>query len=228
MVTNRSGKGLAVVVCAAAGFLYALPAQGQVVLGQVDDFQDGTVENWNGAAGFFSNDDGGPAGAGDLFLRVTSSGQKFGPGSRVASFNETQWAGDYLSAGITAIQADMANFGPTDLNMRVLLLFGGGGDFASTDGVIVPADGVWRTYTLGLTAADLTFVPFSGTGVLNDTLNSVGRLLIRHGDSPDGIGGGTPILGDIGMDNITAIPEPGAALLMLLGAVAVRRARASR
>ena len=201
------------------------PAQslGTITLGQVDDYQDGTTQSWNGAAGFFNTVTGGQGGAGDFYLEVVASAPA-GQGSRVATFNANQWAGDYIAAGVTAIQVDMANFGATQLEMRSLLLFGAGGDFTSTLTTSVPADGVWRTYVFGLANSDMTQV--SGIGTLNDTLATVGRLLFRHESGPpSGIGGGTVVAGTLGFDNILAIPEPATLSLLALGSVALLRRR---
>ncbi|MCB9849320.1 MAG: PEP-CTERM sorting domain-containing protein [Phycisphaerales bacterium] len=211
-------------LAAALALLFApAAAQATITLGQVDDFQDLTVQNWSGASGFFSNQDGGPAGAGDRYLRVFAN-QPAGSGSKVATYNQDQWAGDYLTAGVDAVRADIANFGATDLDMRVILLFGAGGDFTSTVPITVPADGVWRSYTFSLAAADMTQV--SGIGTLNDTLASVGRLLIRHQSGPPaGIAGGTTGAGVIGIDNITALPEPASLSMLALGALFAARRR---
>ena len=199
-------------------------AQASITYGQVDDFQDGTTQDWTGAAGFFSNEDNGAGGAGDRYLRVIANGTG-GPGSRVATFNQDQWAGDYLAAGVTAVQVDMANFGATDLEMRALLLFGAGGDFTSTVSLNVPADGVWRTYTFSLSAADLTGVSGGGEDYAA-SMASVGRLLLRHQPgAPGGIGEAEPVVGVLGLDNITAIPAPGALALLGVAGLARRRRR---
>src|SRR5258706_421944 len=69
-----------------------------------------------------------------------------------------------------------------------------------------------------VTAADLTYVG-GGSGNLNDTLGSVARLAFRHqSGAPAGANTTTPITGILGSDNITALPEPAAALLLLAGA----------
>lgn len=202
-----------------------LPATASAVtFGQVDDFQDGTVENWDGAAGFFQTVGGGQGGAGDLYLEVTGDGG-VGAGSRIATYNQAQWSGNYLAAGVSAIEVDMANFGPTDLEMRAFLMFGSGGDWTTTAPLLVPADGLWRPYVFGLTAADLTHVGGAGSS-LDDTLSNLPRLMLRHqsGD-PGGLGEGTPVLGTLGIDNITAVPEPASLLVVAAGGLGVLRRR---
>jgi len=212
-------------VFVATGVLLLLAPGGvraDVVLGQVDDFHDGTTNNWTNNAGTFSNVDGGPLGPGDLYLEVVGNGGS-GPGSHLAIHNSDQWAGDYLAAGVSAIRLDMANFGDTDLAMR-FMIFSGFNLFTSTIPADVPADGVWRSYTLGMSPADLTQV--SGSDPAETALSDVQQLLFRHDtDGTSGIPGGTPVVGTLGMDNITAIPEPAAFTLLALCTVTAARQR---
>jgi len=201
--------------------LWTTTTQAQIAFGQIDDFQDNTTQNWTGAGP--ANVPNGQGGAADRYLEVVGNGG-FGSGSRVATFNETQWGGDYVSAGVTAVRVDMANFGATDLEMRALLLFTSGGDWTSTATTLVPADGVWRTYTFGLTTSDLTLV--GGSGTLAQALSGVGRFMLRHQTgAPAGIGAGTPVVGTLGIDNVTAIPEPASIALLAVGGLALLRRR---
>lgn len=211
-------------VVAALALLSPAAAHAQIAFGQIDDFEDGTVQDWQGSIGNFSNQpNGGPAGAGDNYLEVIGNGG-FGSGSRVASFNEDQWSGNYAAAGVTAVRLDMANFGATDLEMRILLPLAAGGDWTTTVAEVVPADGIWRSYTFSLTEAAMTQV--GGAGTFAQAISGVNRLLIRHETgAPSGIGGGTPIVGTLGLDNITAIPEPSTIALMSLAGLALLRHR---
>jgi hypothetical protein len=94
------------------------------MVGQIDDFEDGTTMGW--MEGFPSPNppvniaSGGPAGTGDNYLQNVSSGG-FGPGSAQVMFNHDQWSGNYLAAGVTEIEVQMANFGDSELFMRIAL-----------------------------------------------------------------------------------------------------------
>ena len=110
------------------------PAVGSAVtLGQIDDFQDGTFQNW-GIGNIFGNPvppvnvpDGGPAGAGDHYLLLTAdggAGVRPDPGSRLAVINQTQWTGNYLAAGVNAITMSVNNLGATDLSLRLYVADG--------------------------------------------------------------------------------------------------------
>lgn len=134
-------------------------AQGAIVINQVDDFQGGTTLSWteglpspNPPTNIAS---GGPGGAGDAYLSNIASGP-FGPGSSPVTFNMSQWAGDYLTAGVTGINMQLANFGPNPLSMR-LALEGPGGQYGSTVAFVLPADGQWYSASFGLGASDMSF-----------------------------------------------------------------------
>ena len=137
-------RSLAMVV-----LLLAWMPSGAVTPGQVDDFEDGTVMGWT--EGPVSPNpptnlpSGGPAGAGDNYLRNISSGGA-GPGSKLIMFNLTQWTGNYTAAGVTRIDLQMANFGAATLHMRIAIQGGAlTTRYASTTAVALPADGVWHS-----------------------------------------------------------------------------------
>jgi len=84
-----------------------------VMVGQVDDFDDGTEQNWMwGRSGF-----GGPVAQtgsfdGSVFLQTESFGGGDAPGSRLVLINREQWTGDYIANGIGLIAFDAINEGP--------------------------------------------------------------------------------------------------------------------
>lgn len=193
-----------------------------IVLGQIDDFENGTVMSWSGGSGL-SNQLGGPAGAADRYLRVVSTGTG-GPGSRLATYNDFQWTGDYLSAGVTGLQMDLKNFSNHELHMRLFILFSPGGEFTSTNAVVLAPNSDWQTVYFGLTSSDMTAV--DGGFDLDLTLASVQRMMIRHQPGePGGIGAPPPIAATLGIDNITSVPEPATLGLVALGALVLIRRR---
>lgn len=155
--------------------------------------------------------DSGPAGAGDTALRLGASGGN-GPGSRIALFNQLSWTGDFRSAGITAISVDLRNAGifANSANLQVHLgLFGPGGWFLS-EGVAVNRFQGWSPHVFEF--ADL--LPETAGNDLAATLAQVEDLRFFH--RADTLSHrGDPVLGELMIDNIRAIPEASLALWSL-------------
>ena len=195
-----------------------------VTLGQLDDFQDGTLQDWTGGATMENMADGGPGGVADRFLRVQSFGG-FGGGSRLATFNGTQWSGDYLAAGVTAIDVWLKNLGQTDLQMRVVLFDLDGGDnrWTSTVAHTLVVGSGWQRLTFSLEENALTNV--QGTTDYAQLMTDVDRMMFRHqAGVPDA--NGDSIIAEAGIDNVrAAVPEPGTLAVLGLGAAALLRRR---
>ncbi len=174
-----------------------------VVLGQVDTFQDGTVMLWTGAPGYQSNvATGGPAGAGDRYMRVTSDGGPFS-GGKMAMYNTTQWSGNYNAAGVKVVTVHFRNEGATNLTMRLVLF----DVFALTQWVstvsqAVPPDGVWRKYTYILVESAMTRT--AGAESFANTMGNCNRMMFRHESGPPS-NGGQSIVAQLGIDNVSAL-----------------------
>ncbi len=203
----RLGVSCSVLLLSA---LAAAPPAGSVILGQIDDFQDGTTQGWGSGVGNpnppVNVSDVGPAGVGDSSLQITSTGG-FGPGSRLVAFSFFQWAGDYTSAGVDLIVADVNNVGSTALDLR-LAIDGSGGQFASSVAVPLAPGSGWQTIGLPISPADLTSV---GGFDVNATLASAVQLRLLSAASPSFMG--DPIVAELLVDNIVAVPEPSPMLL---------------
>ena len=200
-----------------------------VTLGQVDTFS-GSIEGWFAGGGPVGGmppspptviAGGGPAGADDAFLRVTATGAG-GPGGRLVAMNGAQWAGDYLSAGVTGIAMDLRNLGTTDLTLRLLFEDPMGGpptNLAATSfGVTLFAGGGWTHVIFPIAPPDLTVLQ----GDASNLLSNVTLLRLYH--SPTAVFPGEQIAAQLGVDNITAIavsaiPEPAAVTFIMLAGV---------
>jgi hypothetical protein len=202
-------------------------AQGQIVFGQVDDF-DSSLEGWDFGAASPSSPmlvaNAGPAGSGDNAMQITSFGGS-GPGRTPVVLNNSQWADNYLGQGVTSITLNLRNTGATDLRMR--LAFRGPDSityFATTFGFDLSAGGSWQNAQFSLAEGSLTRI--QGSQSYATVFGNVSEMRILHSASPNFRG--DSIAATVLVDNITAVPEPGStgvvlALAAALTAVVVRR-----
>ena len=179
---------------------------GQVTLNQVDDFQDGTTQEWriggagNSTDGPINVEDAGPAGAGDDCLQYTSLGGT-GIASKMVFYSQNQqWSGDYSAEGVDLITMDV-NVQTNDLNLRVAMQGNDGTRICSTSAINVTAGSGWTSITFPIAASDFTVL--SGGGDAASVLSGVITLRILSSstptwDAPD------IISAIIQVDNITA------------------------
>jgi hypothetical protein len=211
-----------------------------VSLAQVDTFEDGTMMGWGVAGGTpgtvhpappMNVATGGPGGSGDAFLRVTSLGG-IGSGSKLSVQNGSQWAQDYLAGNLSAIRMDVNNFGPDDLNLRLLFE-----DLPAAPGppvnlalsaaaVLVPAGSGWTSIEFPIAPGDL----ISPAGTASGALSNADVLRIFHNPAAafPGPPNGIPAVNvQVGIDNIRAVPEPTGVVLGLIGSlIGILRRRA--
>lgn len=195
---------LKLTACLAAALLVATAAQA-VTSGQIDTFADGTTGNWTVGQPHpvppQNVPDGGPGGAGDNFLFLTAIGGN-GPGSRLAMINAEQWAGDYLAAGIVRISMNVANFGTTDLSLRLVFMdpvAAPPNNIAITAAVPLPAGSGWQTAEFAVAPADLIVLQGDAVALLGATT----ELRLFHGEAPGYPGPAVAAL--LGVDNIQAL-----------------------
>ena len=197
-----------------------------VTIGQTDNFEDGTTQNWvinllgmgsPPPSTFPTNvTTGGPSGAGDNYLLLNSSGNP-GPGGRLVAINfNNQWKGNYIAAGVNALTMNVNNFGSTTLSLRLEFadpVAGPPADQAvSTTPVLVPAGSGWRTVLFPIDPSFLT----AETGNVIAALTNATELRILN--SPT-LGVVPQVAASLGVDNITAasIPEPATSICLALG-----------
>ena len=219
----------AVVIGMTVSLLVLLSAELEAspIVGQIDTFSTASTLGWS--SGAFTAplviSTGGPAGVGDGYLQITADGVT--SAGRLTVFNRSQWAGDFLSAGVVAVEMDLKNFGSSPLSIRIGLkqsATNGSPGFASTAGFSLPVDGLWHHATFLLDAADLTRIN-STTLLLDTLLSNVAEFRILNSAAPSLTG--DFIVGQLGVDNIkdmatpTAVPEPSALLLLTAGLVAL-------
>jgi len=174
-------------------------------VGQVDDFEDGTVQGW--ILGPFATPPnpptnqttGGPAGVNDNFLQYSSTGINGTQGSKMIILNQdARWTGDFTGAGIVRIKMDVRVSG-ADLDLRVALT-GSGGRISTTNAVTVTAGSGWASIIIPIESADMETVP--GGSSVSGTLADVTEMRILSNPSPSFLG--ETIAATLDIDNIEA------------------------
>ena len=176
-------------------------------IGQRDTFEDGTTNGWTVGSNIGS---GGPGGAADKFLELTG-----GPATQLVALNSAQWSGNFIAAGVSGIAMDVKNLGQVDLSLRLAFSDGGGNVGFSTVPQFLPVGGGWISILLPTTVADLT----AESGSVAAALQNTTRLRLYHGVDPEFPG--DPVAGTLGVDNITATPEPTSVVLLGSGLLAL-------
>jgi len=216
--------------CALTLLVLADPAHA-IDFGQVDNFQDGTTMDWinGGGSPVLNIDTGGPAGAGDRYLQISSTGS-IEPGGRLTVLNLIQWVGNYIAAGVTAIEIDLRNEGAVDLSIRLAFKesFGFGTPGYLSQPMILPAGSGWLHFFISLAPSDL--IPVGGPAPYATFFsNGNGEMRIINAVGTGNLNG-EPIAAQLGIDNIRAVPEPTTTAFLGTGMVllAARLFRAKR
>ncbi len=211
------------LLCVALSLLLATRV-GAIAINQIDDFQDGTTQDWDSGGGGNPNPpenrpDQGPAGLGDHVLAIIGNGG-FGAGSNLVALNPqpftgpSQWTGDYTSANVAMIFMSVRNPSAVPISLRLGIAAGNtftsDGMFATTNAVSIPALSNWRNIVVPLLASDLTFsfsnTPGSPISDPNAALTQVTQLRILHSNSVSFRG--EAIAAELLVDNVVALPEP--------------------
>ena len=198
----------------------AVSASAQIVAGQTDTFP-ADIMGWFGATPLWMSG-GGPGGASDPFLRLTSTGGS-GQSSHMAVFNDAQWSGNFTAAGVTAISVDLRNLGATDLVMRLTFFDPTlGNRWVSNQTANLAAGSGWQSFTYQLSAAGFTRV--QGSNTFADEMQNVSRMMFRHAPGNPSANGVSSVA-TLGIDNVHAVPEPASVCMVGLGLAALIRRR---
>lgn len=205
------------------GGLASLLARADISLASRDTFS-ATNEGWQiGLAGIQPSQVSSPGPDGQVgYLSHLSDGE--GSNGKWLMWNSgPRWLGDYASAGVTGIDL-LANVsaGTSPVSMRIAF-DGPGGWFVST---AQSAGAGWNSYSFALRQADFTHVSSSGgTGTFSDTMSAVTKFEVLAGagtvsyrSNGDLVEAGTST-NTILLDDISAVPEPGAIALAIVGGI---------
>jgi hypothetical protein len=202
-------------------------AFGHPTAGQIETFADGTLDTWLGGGGATHAGaqtiitDGGPAGSGtgDQYLQVTSGSGTLGPRLlAISSVPSTRWTGDFT--GINAVSADILNPNTFPITMRLAIR----ANTTMTEPAWVTTDAAattlqpgsgWTHIVFQLNSTDMTLT--SGSKPFASVLSAVQELRFVDSATASYMGDAFPNVdhttGSFGVDNITAVPEPGALIL---------------
>lgn len=198
-----------------------------ITLGQWDNFEASQdLENWTCELPNPNppvwNYNGGPLGPGDAFIEVEGNGE-LSAGGKPTIFNEVQWSGDYISAGVNTISiaTKYLGLGPEEMNLRIAFTGSGETGTVWTREVVTISPGTpeaWETVVFRIDPAYL-----DGTDPAT-VMSDVQRMWLYH--CPDGSTpyDAPPVDVRVGYDNIRAlhtVPEPGSLTLLCLAAMAI-------
>jgi hypothetical protein len=182
---------------------------------QLFTFEDGSTSGWTNGRDVSAPQNvasGGPNGVDDNYLQITSDFTTGGggPGSKLVAFNRSVMLGDYVSAGISAIEMDLKNLtlpaGSGPLSMRWSFMKGAGLPGYVSAPFSLVNDGAWHKVTFLLTPANFTGVldpTFPLSELLSNANNIMGEVRILHATGATYIGDD----GDfrVGLDNLKFI-----------------------
>jgi len=192
----------------------ALPALA-LTHGRVDTFSSGSTEGWVSPA---ANPhpplvvaSGGPAGAGDGYVFVT--GMAGPPRSELAALNVTQWAGDYLQAGVSELQMDCWNAGNFALVLRIQISrfspLGKPTDVVVSKPIVLPPGRGWVPVVVSIALNDMRTLLGDARMALSGAcevqiVQGEARVLHAEDDAcpPDFV------IGALGVDNFRANGSP--------------------
>jgi hypothetical protein len=214
----------------ALAILASVPATSQgITLGQVDTFEDGTSQGWSGSIVVPPTPTGGPAGNSDHYFQLITEGTSLiGPPVPVElqTSNISQWAGNYLAAGVTGVEMDLKNNNTFGGNLFIRIAINEDkfttmskmAGYSSTTAFTLPPDGQWYHAVFSLDTGSLT--PISSPQPLASDLANVVDFQILNSSSPSTIGDFISF-GALGIDNVHAVPEPASISILISGIVGV-------
>lgn len=208
-------KSLRIVVGVAMALTFGASAPVAVALthGRVDTFSSGTTEGWVSPAGNPNPPHvvltGGPSGVGDGYVFLSAIG---GAPGQLCALNVTQWAGDYIQAGVSAFQMDCRNAGRSALVLRIQISrispLGRATDVVVSKPIVLPPGRGWVPVVVSIAPGDLkTLSGDAGLALSGATEVQIvqGPVHASQGEDqarPPGV------FGALGVDNFRALGVP--------------------
>ena len=207
---------------------------GAISLGQVETF-DGQTTPGGWTTAFFGAMNPNPPAVVDDAMQLVATGDvtspRAQPGGKLTAFEVGGlWSGDYVGAGVSSITMDLANAADgSELSLRILAM--------SFNDDFTVLQGAFYTQAVAIGAGEnLEAARFNlregsvidllgGGSDYNTVFSDVDSVRIFHNPNggsfiggPFGAGEAAPFVSaTLGVDNITAVPEPTTAVLLSLG-----------
>jgi hypothetical protein len=201
-----------------------------------EDFEDG-ASNWV-TGGFGPPTEFTSGGVGDSAYISAQTGFEFSdPGGFNVVFrgntgffpgtdaSDGAFIGNWITDGVTNLSFSIRHniTEPVTVFARIAANTGGGPFPGAVAVAFQPVvAGEWTTVSIDISAGNPAFVSFEGSD-FESILSNVGFLQIGVA-APDALAG-TPGVFDIDLDNVSIVPTPAAAAVLLPGLLAVRRRR---
>ena len=207
----------ALLPCAFLVFAFGATPARAIVNGQLDTFEDGTSEYWVNGFDDLAVSLGGPGGAADHFLLIGAGGFS-GFSSKLVGYNATQWTGNFIAAGVNAVEMDLKAIsidpisGISALTIRIAfrsetgpLISKGASGYVSSNSASIPVDGLWHHAVFNFSS----LLPINSTNdgmppaPLATFLTAPAEFRILHLVNPNAVIGDI-VKASLGVDNIHA------------------------
>jgi FlgD Ig-like domain len=197
--SSRSVAAGAALWCVVA---CAVPAVAQPTLGFMQEWPGDTLHGWGGGSVTVNPGTGGRLGAGDGYLRVSTT---FPVQLGTVCFCP-EFAGNWQAAGITHVRLWLDDV-DDDQALEMHFGIGTNGNFWQYNTGFIPPEHQWGQFDVDLSSASGFTRIIGSTGTFDAALQNVDRLLIRH-DRPPFMMFPDSIQADVGIDGLLLTHTP--------------------
>jgi hypothetical protein len=194
-------KLLSFIAGLAGSIVFSTVALAVPIAGFLENWTGTALDGWAGGSTYDNPGTGGVGGAGDGYLRVSTTFN-----GRLGTFSSgLEYAGDWRAAGITAIKVSLDDVGagqPLEIHFSI----GRRDNLWQYNLGFLPPNESWAEFTVDLTS-EANFTRTQGSGTFENALTNVTHVHFRHDlapyqSLPD------PIQADFVIDRLILVGEP--------------------